>query len=58
MFDGRQYFARENAACHREFLETIEALTRGRNLNLIVLAWLVAAVIRIAQGSATVAMLI
>ncbi|MBN2507507.1 MAG: hypothetical protein JXQ71_12510 [Verrucomicrobia bacterium] len=36
---------------------SIEALTRGRNLNLILLAWLIAAVIRVAQGSATVAML-
>ncbi|MGZ8938131.1 MAG: GntT/GntP/DsdX family permease [Limisphaerales bacterium] len=29
----------------------------GRNVNLIFVSWLVAAVIRIAQGSATVAML-
>lgn len=37
--------------------ESIEGLARGRNLNLILLAWTVSSVIRIAQGSATVAML-
>ena len=35
----------------------IQALMEGRNVNLILISWLVAAVIRIAQGSATVAML-
>ena len=35
----------------------IQAAADGRNINLIVLAWLIALVIRIAQGSATVAML-
>jgi H+/gluconate symporter-like permease len=37
--------------------EAVKAAVGGRSINLIVLAWLVAAVIRIAQGSATVAML-
>lgn len=37
--------------------EAIQTAAAGRDLNLIVLAWLVAAVIRVAQGSATVAML-
>jgi GntP family gluconate:H+ symporter len=36
---------------------TIQALAAGREMNLILLAWAIAAVIRIAQGSATVAML-
>ena len=35
----------------------IQALAAGRDMNLILLAWAIAAVIRIAQGSATVAML-
>lgn len=35
----------------------IQAITEGRNINLIFLSWVVAGVIRIAQGSATVAML-
>src|SRR5690606_22955800 len=35
----------------------IQGLVEGRNVNLIFLSWLVAAIIRIAQGSATVAML-
>ena len=35
----------------------IQALAAGREMNLILLAWAIAAVIRIAQGSATVAML-
>ncbi|HEX7861926.1 MAG TPA: hypothetical protein VF773_16445 [Verrucomicrobiae bacterium] len=35
----------------------IQAVMEGRNINLIFVSWLVAAVIRIAQGSATVAML-
>lgn len=35
----------------------VENLAQGYNINLIFLAWLVAAVIRVAQGSATVAML-
>jgi GntP family gluconate:H+ symporter len=37
--------------------ETVKALVAGREINLILLSWLVAAVIRLAQGSATVAML-
>lgn len=37
--------------------ESIQAAVAGREINLIMLSWLVAAVIRIAQGSATVAML-
>ncbi len=37
--------------------EAIKTAAEGRDLNLVVLAWLVAAVIRVAQGSATVAML-
>jgi len=37
--------------------EAIQALVAGRNVNLIFLCWLVATVIRVAQGSATVAML-
>ena len=37
--------------------ETVKDLVAGRDINLILLAWLVAAVIRLAQGSATVAML-
>lgn len=37
--------------------EAVRALAAGREVNLILLAWLVAAVIRVAQGSATVAML-
>jgi GntP family gluconate:H+ symporter len=37
--------------------EAIQALVAGREINLLLLSWLVAAVIRIAQGSATVAML-
>jgi GntP family gluconate:H+ symporter len=37
--------------------EAIKAAADGREVNLVVLAWLVAAVIRVAQGSATVAML-
>jgi GntP family gluconate:H+ symporter len=36
---------------------TIQALAAGRQMNLLLLAWGIAAVIRIAQGSATVAML-
>ena len=35
----------------------IQAVMEGRNINLILISWLVAAIIRIAQGSATVAML-
>jgi GntP family gluconate:H+ symporter len=35
----------------------IQALMEGKNINLIFISWLVAAIIRIAQGSATVAML-
>jgi gluconate:H+ symporter, GntP family len=37
--------------------ETIKQLADGREWNLVLLAWVVAAVIRVAQGSATVAML-
>lgn len=37
--------------------EAIKAAATGYNINLVVLCWLVAAVIRVAQGSATVAML-
>ncbi|HYE30747.1 MAG TPA: SLC13 family permease [Methylomirabilota bacterium] len=37
--------------------DTIRDLTAGREINLILLSWFVAAVIRMAQGSATVAML-
>lgn len=37
--------------------EAIKALAAGREVNLILLAWAVSAVIRIAQGSATVAMI-
>ena len=37
--------------------DAIKALAEGRALNLILLAWTVSAVIRIAQGSATVAMI-
>jgi GntP family gluconate:H+ symporter len=37
--------------------ESIQALVAGREVNLVLLAWLVSSLIRIAQGSATVAML-
>lgn len=37
--------------------DAIKAASTGCDLNLLLLAWLVAAVIRVAQGSATVAML-
>lgn len=37
--------------------DAIQALLKGSHVNLIFVSWLVAAVIRIAQGSATVAML-
>jgi GntP family gluconate:H+ symporter len=37
--------------------EAIQALAAGREVNLVLLAWTVSAVIRIAQGSATVAMI-
>jgi gluconate:H+ symporter, GntP family len=37
--------------------DTIQAIMAGKTINLIFVSWLVAAVIRIAQGSATVAML-
>lgn len=37
--------------------DAIKTAAAGSDVNLLVLAWLVAAVIRIAQGSATVAML-
>lgn len=37
--------------------EAVQAIADGREINLIFLSWLVASVIRVAQGSATVAML-
>lgn len=37
--------------------EAIKAAVAGREVNLLFLSWLVAAIIRVAQGSATVAML-
>lgn len=37
--------------------EAVKALVTGKAINLVLLSWLVAALIRIAQGSATVAML-
>ena len=37
--------------------DAIQALLAGSNVSLILVAWTVAAIIRIAQGSATVAML-
>jgi GntP family gluconate:H+ symporter len=37
--------------------EAIKSAAAGKEINLILLSWLVAAVIRVAQGSATVAML-
>lgn len=37
--------------------EAVKAVVEGHEINLIFLSWLVASVIRIAQGSATVAML-
>jgi gluconate:H+ symporter, GntP family len=37
--------------------EAVQAAAAGREVNLVLLAWVVAAVIRVAQGSATVAML-
>ncbi|MGC8828802.1 MAG: GntP family permease [Verrucomicrobiia bacterium] len=37
--------------------DSVKALVAGTQINLILLSWLVAALIRIAQGSATVAML-
>jgi GntP family gluconate:H+ symporter len=37
--------------------EAVQAAAEGREVNLVLLAWVVAAVIRVAQGSATVAML-
>jgi H+/gluconate symporter-like permease len=37
--------------------DAIQCLIQGHSMNLILLAWLVACIIRIAQGSATVAML-
>jgi GntP family gluconate:H+ symporter len=37
--------------------EAIKTAAAGREVDLVLLAWLVAAVIRVAQGSATVAML-
>jgi GntP family gluconate:H+ symporter len=37
--------------------ETIKELAEGRSVNYVLLAWLVTAVVRVAQGSATVAMI-
>jgi len=37
--------------------DAVKALVAGKAVNLVLLSWLVAAVIRVAQGSATVAML-
>jgi gluconate:H+ symporter, GntP family len=37
--------------------KAVESAVAGKDINLILLSWLVAAVIRVAQGSATVAML-
>lgn len=37
--------------------DAIQALVKGKEVNLILLSWVVAGVIRVAQGSATVAML-
>lgn len=37
--------------------DTVKELVAGREINLVLLAWLVSSVIRVAQGSATVAML-
>src|SRR5205085_8448504 len=37
--------------------EAVKNVVAGREINLLFLSWLVAAVIRVAQGSATVAML-
>lgn len=37
--------------------DAVKAMVEGRDVNLILLAWAVAALIRVAQGSATVAML-
>ena len=37
--------------------KAVESAVAGKDINLIILSWLVAAVIRVAQGSATVAML-
>jgi GntP family gluconate:H+ symporter len=37
--------------------DAVKAVAEGNNINLILFAWLVAAVIRVAQGSATVSMM-
>jgi GntP family gluconate:H+ symporter len=37
--------------------EAVQAAAEGREVNLILLSWVVATVIRVAQGSATVSML-
>jgi GntP family gluconate:H+ symporter len=37
--------------------ETVKDLVAGRDINLVLLAWLMASVIRVAQGSATVSMM-
>ncbi len=42
---------------HAAVGDTIQALGENRSLNYVLLAWLVTAVVRVAQGSATVAMI-
>jgi GntP family gluconate:H+ symporter len=37
--------------------DAVKSLVEGREVNLLLLSWVVSAIIRIAQGSATVAML-
>ncbi len=37
--------------------DAVKVLAQGYSLNLVLLGWIVAAVVRVAQGSATVAML-
>lgn len=37
--------------------DTVKELVAGRDINLVLLAWLMASVIRVAQGSATVSMM-
>lgn len=37
--------------------EAVQAIVAGKSVNLVLLSWAIAAVIRVAQGSATVAML-
>jgi GntP family gluconate:H+ symporter len=42
---------------HTDLAASIEGATRGGGVNFIVLAWLIAAVMKIAQGSGTVSMI-